>query len=82
MNPVYDSSQEIHLVGRKALGLFLEQWGVVIPAQKLLTILLVVSGFGSKAMFNCCRNTPIHIVTVGYLSAIRIISGVSYLILL
>ena len=29
VNPVYDSSQEIHLIGSKALGLFLEQRRVV-----------------------------------------------------
>lgn len=35
-----------------------------------------MSGLGSKLVFSRCRNTPIHIVEVGYLSAIRIISGV------
>ena len=30
MNPVYDSSQEIHLISSKAFGLFFEQWSILV----------------------------------------------------
>ena len=55
MNPVYDSSQEIHLISSKAFGLFFEQWSILVDDILIcrLKILLGSSFIRGQVAYLC-----------------------------
>ena len=46
MYPVYNSSHKIHLIGSKALGLLLEQWGILVDNILICRIKIMFSMAG------------------------------------
>ncbi len=70
MYSVYDSSQKIHLIGSKAFGLLLEQWGILID-DILICRLKIMFGSSSVRVYPYQPRQLLHIRRV-------VIHGLAY----
>lgn len=69
MYPAYNSSQKIHLIGSKALGLLLEQWGILIDDILICRLKIMFSSSSVRVYpYQLCQLLYIRRVVIHYLA--------------